>query len=96
MALDLNFGRVGTVISVVVGAVLVLTVLGALTDTFFNAVEDINDNVTANDTSTGNDEADDLLDAFPPIIGIIGVIGFVGLVFAAFSSVNKRGGNGGL
>lgn len=90
--IDLDLGIVGTVVSAVVGAVVVLTVLGALTSTYFGGVEDISNNITDPNVTTGNSDADNLLTAFDPVIGIVGVIGFIGLVFAAFTLVNRRGG----
>lgn len=89
--LDLRLGRVGTVISVVIGAVLVLTILGGMTDVYFDALQKINDNLTDPNTTTGDNDADDLLTAFPPIVGIIGVVGFLILVFSAFAFANRRG-----
>lgn len=90
MVLDLQGTGMLRVISVVVGAVLVLTVLAATTSIFFDAVQGINDNLSDSNTSTGDTDADSLLDAFIPIIGILGVVAFIGLIFAAFQRVNRR------
>lgn len=87
--LDLRQTGMLAVISTVVGAVLVLSILGATTDIFFDAVSDINDNLSDPNTTTGDADANQLLDAFIPIIGILGVVAFVGLVFAAFQRVNR-------
>lgn len=92
MVLDMESTGMKAVLGTVVGAVIILTVLGATTDIFFNAVEDINDNLSDPNTTTGDADADQLLDAFIPIVGILGVVGFIGLVFAAFQRVNRGGG----
>lgn len=81
MALDLNLeGRMNTVLTVIIGAVVVLVVIAALTPTFFDALSDVVNNITSDNVTTGNSAADALLVAFAPIIGIIGAVTFLRLI----------------
>lgn len=81
MVLDIDVsGGMSRTLSVVVGAVVVLVILAALTPVFFDAVADLVNNLTADNVTTGNDAADQILEAFAPVIGILAAIVFLGLV----------------
>lgn len=68
----------------IVGGVVALVLVAALIPTLFNAVNDVNTNLTDPGTTTGDGTADTLLPVFPILIGVGAIIAIVGAIFAAF------------
>jgi hypothetical protein len=85
----ISMGKPLALVGVVIGAVVVVLLLGALTGVFFNSIAGINENLT--EASTGDDTADTILTVFPIVVGVSAVLGFVGLVLAAVAFARTRG-----
>jgi uncharacterized membrane protein len=79
MALDMN--RPMSLVGIVIGAIVVVLLLAALSAPFFGAIGGINENLTEADV--GDDAGNTILGVFPLVIAVGAVLGFVGLVLAA-------------
>lgn len=87
----LNTGAALTIVAVVIGAVVGLSVLAALLPTFFGSLGDIGGVFTDANTTTGNDDADALLPVFGLLIAFGGLFAIVGLALLVVSIKNKKG-----
>lgn len=87
----LNTGGALVIVSVVIGAVVGLSVLGALLPTFFTSLADIGGVFTNPSTTTGNSDADALLPVFGLLIAFAGLFAIIGL---ALLVVHVRKGKG--
>lgn len=75
----LNTGAALTIVAVVIGAVVGLSVLAALLPTFFGSLASIGDVFSDEATTTGNADADALLPVFGLLIAFAGLFAIVGL-----------------
>lgn len=87
----LNTGAALTIVAVVIGAVVGLSVLAALLPTFFGSLSDIGAVFSDGNTTTGNDDADALLPVFGLLIAFGGLFAIVGLALLVVS-IKKKGG----
>lgn len=84
------------VLALIVGAVLVLVALAALTPTFLEHagtdLEEVQANFSNPNVTTGEPAGGCLgfLCAFAPVLGIVAVVSFLGLVFAAWARMKDR------
>jgi uncharacterized membrane protein len=83
--LDLN--RPMRIVGVVIGGIVIVLLLAALTAPFFGAIGDINTNIS--EAETGDDAGDVILGVFPLVIAVGAVLGFVGLVLAAVAFARR-------
>lgn len=79
---QISIGNALTIVGVVIGAVVGLTVLAALAPTWFSATGDLVENFTTADVgdATANNIANTV---FPLVLGLLGVFAIAGLAFAA-------------
>lgn len=75
------------VVSVIIGAVVILTLLAAVIRPFAGSLNNISDNITTQDF--GNATANSIADVFPIVIGIAGLLVFVGYVLKSFGGQGK-------
>lgn len=76
------------VIGVILGAVVVFLLIAALFSTFADSVADVNENLTDENVTFGDETTDTIKPVFAIVLGLVALTGIVGLALRAFSGGN--------
>lgn len=76
------------IVFTIVGAILAFIVIAAMVSPFFGATEDVTDNFTNANVTTGDAQGDNLKTSLGPVIPIIAVVVLFGMIIAAVTLRN--------
>lgn len=80
---NLKITGVFTIVGVILAATLAVIVVARLFPTYADAIADLNENMTSDDVTFGDETADGLKPVMAIVIGLAGLFGIIGIVVAA-------------
>lgn len=83
-AAAVNFVSALSVVGVVLSAVITLIIVARLMPQFVDSVADVNENLTSEEVTFGDETTDGIKPVFAIVVGLSALVGLVALIIGAF------------
>ena len=81
----INLTSILAIIGTLIGAIIVFQIGAAIFPDFAGSVADVNENLSNESVTFGDDATDAIKPVFAFVLGIVALVGFIGILLGAFN-----------